>query len=297
MLVTIATAIWRRILTRRRVLAGLAILIAAIVLAKVFLFNDVETRTNPIDGAQMVFVPAGEFIMGSDDGEEDGFPDCRSADKSPRHTVRVGGFWIYRCEVTVRQYRTFCEATGRQMPEKPDGGWNDDHPIVHVDWYDGTAYAKWAGGRLPTEAEWEKAARGTDGRDYPWVGDYPGNGPIFSLIRRYTPEPIFDFAARDILCIYGPIGIHPVGSYRRDESVYGVYGMAGNAREWCSSLYKPYPYRADDGREDPKAGADRMVRGGLLANSFNLVHCACRDWVEPDYRGIALGFRVVLSPF
>ncbi len=113
----------------------------------------------------MVRIPAGTFLMGSKAGEG-------SDDEHPQHTVDLTGYWIYRTDVTVAQYRKFCTATGREMPDAPDWGWQDDHPVVNVDWDDANAYADWAGAALPTEAQWEKAARGTDGRIYPWGNDW-----------------------------------------------------------------------------------------------------------------------------
>ena len=120
------------------------------------------TRINPKDGAVMVYVPAGEFVMGDD----------QMPRSSPRRTVTLDAFWIYKNDVTVAQYRKFCQATGRQMPQTPTWGWKDDHPVVNVTWDDAKAYCDWAGAALPTEAQWEKAARGTDGRMYPWGNEW-----------------------------------------------------------------------------------------------------------------------------
>ena len=122
----------------------------------------VQTRINPKDGAEMVFVPAGEFIMGSD----------FDTDERPPHAVMLDGYWIYKTEVTLGAYRKYCQQTGHATP--PETGWlqDDTHPVVFVSWEDAAAYAKWAGGALPSEAQWEKAARGTDSRIYPWGNEW-----------------------------------------------------------------------------------------------------------------------------
>jgi len=120
---------------------------------------------NAKDRAEVVYIPAGEFTMGSK-------PGVGKSDEQPEHKVDLDGYWIYQTKVTVAQYRQFCQATGRSMPNAPSWGWKDDHPIVSVTWDDATAYAKWAGAALPTEAQWEKAARGTDGRIYPWGNEW-----------------------------------------------------------------------------------------------------------------------------
>src|SRR5262249_55594163 len=120
-----------------------------------------ETLYNPTDGAELVFVPAGEFVMGSN-----GF----SEDNAPERVVTLDGFCIYRYPVTVAQYRHYCEENAYPMPHA-FWQWADNDPIVGVTWHEACAYCQWADTRLPTEAQWEKAARGVDGRIYPW-GDY-----------------------------------------------------------------------------------------------------------------------------
>lgn len=124
---------------------------------------------NPKDGAELVLIPAGTFLMGTDSEKIDaiwkrfGWPDAWKqyvTDELPQHRVQVPEFWMYRYEVTVAQYRKFCQATGRKMPDAPPWGWKDDHPIVNVDWEDAVAYCHWAGVDLPAESQWEYAARG-----------------------------------------------------------------------------------------------------------------------------------------
>jgi len=202
-------------------------------------------RINAADGAEMLWIPAGDFIMGGLGGND-------------AHSVNLAGFWMYKLPVTVKQYRQFCASTQRAMPSPPGWGWIDDHPIVNVSWYDALAYAKWAGVRLPTEAEWEKAARGTDGRVLPWGND-------FDLTKCQS--------ARDQ---HGFHGTAPVGHFPGNVSPYGVLDMAGNIWQWCSSRIGPYPYQANDGREDIATyveGEKRTYRGGgWVQNSWRM------DW-------------------
>lgn len=135
------------------------------------------TKINPKDRALMVWMPAGEFIMGATARENAALikrysvPEKFKAvfeSQGPQHKVYLNGYWIYKYEVTVAQYREFCRATRRQMPDAPEWGWKDRNPMLNVTWNDADAYARWAACSLPTEAQWETAARGTDGRTYPW---------------------------------------------------------------------------------------------------------------------------------
>ncbi len=203
--------------------------------------------------AGMVTVPAGPFTMGSDTGPQD---------ERPTHQVTLAAFAIDRFPVTNRRFSGFLDAMGHINKqgerlydiEDPDarihkvgGRWVADkgyenHPAVEVSWAGARDYCIWHGKRLPTEAEWEKAARGTDARRYPW-----GSAPADRSRAR------FGAGFNDTT----PVDSHPAGS-----SPYGAQDMAGNAWEWVASAYRPYPYRADDGREDPVAGSARATRGG-----------------------------------
>ena len=209
--------------------------------------------TSPPPLHSMAEIPAGEFTMGSDTGPED---------QRPQHRVLLAAYSIDRFPVTNIYFAEFLNAVGPygQAGERlfdvddPDarihpvgGKWTADrgfeiHPVVEVPWAGARDYCKWRGKRLPTEAEWEKAARGTDARRYPW-----GNAaPDASRAR---------FAA-------GWNETTPVSMLLQGASPFGVYDLAGNAWEWVSSIYRPYPYRADDGREEPAAGPVRGTRGG-----------------------------------
>ena len=177
---------------------------------------DVTADPNP-----MVLIPAGVFLMGSDE---------RLPDEGPEHKVKLPEYWIDRYEVTNAQYKKFIDATQRRSPSHfsnrtyPAG--KGDHPVTEVTWYDAEAYCDWAGKRLPTDQEWEKAARGTDGRMFPW-------GNEFDINKANTPQ------RWEALNQEG--GTMPVGSFPNGESPYGLYDMSGNVWEWTSSWYKAYP--------------------------------------------------------
>jgi iron(II)-dependent oxidoreductase len=202
---------------------------------------------------EMLQIPAGEFTMGSDTGP---------ADERPAHRVILSTFSLDHLPVTNAQFAEFLNAVGPANArgenlfdvDDPDarihrraGRWSADpgfehNPVIEASWAGARDYCAWIGKRLPTEAEWEKAARGTEGRQYPWGNEAPD-------------------AAR---ARFGAsFNAHvPVGRYPRGASPYGVLDLAGNAWQWVSSAYRPYPYRADDGREDLTAGPVRGTRGG-----------------------------------
>jgi formylglycine-generating enzyme required for sulfatase activity len=240
-----------------------------------------ELTVREKDEAPMVFVEAGPFSMGSSAVEVDAvLDDCRTCpkdwfdwEKLP-HQVDLPGYWIDKYEVTNRQYRQFIEAggysqrelwtrdgwawkerEGRKQPQYwVESSWNQpDLPVVGVVWYEAVAFCRWAGARLPSEAEWEKAAGWNPitqkkGR-YPW-------GDRWDKEKANTVEKGLRHTT--------PVGSHceTVGA----SSPYGACDMTGNAWEWCSTLHQPYPYNADDGREDPEAKGTRTLRGGSWIN-------------------------------
>jgi formylglycine-generating enzyme required for sulfatase activity len=235
---------------------------------------------------EMVLIPAGEFLMGSDPRKD----KDASGDEQPQHTLYLPDYYIARTPVTNAQYAAFVQATGYEQPwhwegEKPPQG-REDHPVVYVYWHDAVAYCNWLSEvtgrdyRLPSEAEWEKAARGTDGRIYPWGSKPPGEGRCNSGNKVGESTPVGR---------YSPQG----------DSPYGCADMAGNVWEWTRSLYGGYPYDPGDGREDLEAGQDvlRVLRGGSFLSVAWDVRCAFRGWGPPDdRRGGDGGFRVVASP-
>ena len=234
-----------------------------------------DTWTRPADGMVMVYVPAGEFLMGSSDA--DGLAEDK---EKPQHTVYLDGYWIDRTEVTNAQYRKCMEAGACREP----GCWDDDNrnapdqPVVCVGSDDAQAYAAWAGGRLPTEAEWEKAARGTDGRIYPWGNSAPDcNRASYSN------------------CVERPA---IVGSYLAGASPYGALDMAGNVCEWVADWYDEGYYARSPARnpQGPDARDYRVARGGAFYDVAWVVRCACRLSNPPNARLNYVGFRVVAAP-
>ncbi len=230
--------------------------------------------TPPADAPIYIWIKAGEFTMGSTDKDSmfsDEDPTFRN-DKPP-HTAFVDGFWIGRTEVTNSQYIRCIEA---KICDDPDSIWLykhdwSDHPVVGVTWHQARTYAKWVGGRLPTEAEWEKACRGTDSVVYPW-GD---------------ESPTYERANYG----YNQVSTSKVGSHQPGAN--GLYDMAGNVWEWTNSKYQNYDPR--DGQGNQEGAEDRMVRGGSWASFAPHVRCAIRLSRNPDSADQSFGLRVVIS--
>jgi len=227
-------------------------------------------KSNPTDGALMVYVPGGRFLMGND---EAGTMDI----ERPQHSVNLPGFWIYQTVVTNGQYRQ-CIAAGHcegTVSDHPD----DDDPAIGVTWQQAKTYCEWAGGRLPTEAEWEKAARGVDGRRYPW-GD---------------AKPTCD-KANYLDC---KAGLMPAGSYPDGASPYGALDMAGNVWEWVEDQYREEYYAPappeeddDDDRESATAIYDwRILRGGSHVTRAQDLRASYRNWARADEGSALYGFR------
>jgi formylglycine-generating enzyme required for sulfatase activity len=228
-----------------------------------------------------VRVPAGEFLMGS------ALVQDREATKGeqPQHRVYLAEFYIGKYPVTNAQYAAFVQAGGYEAPSYwgrvgiPSS--KEDHPVVETSWHDARAFCAWmseATGRnfrLPTEAEWEKTARGPDARIYPWGDRLP--------------------TAEFCNCNMQVGHTTPVGQYAENVSPYGALDLAGNVGEWTNSLYRPYPYRADDGREDLLAGGVRVVRGGAFSLAGWNARCACRLRYAPGRISDHGGFRVLVA--
>ncbi len=237
---------------------------------------------------EMVLIPAGEFFMGNDPNT------VKRALRMDKHTLKnehpqhiryLPDYCLAKTPVTNAEYIVFLQAVSRQSRHweggKPPVG-KEDHPVVSVSWHDAIDYCRWLGEvtgkpyRLPSEAEWEKGARGTDERIYPW-------GNHWDVKWCNTREG-------------GKGNTTPVGNYPQGASPYGLQDMAGNVWEWCSSLYKDYPYDPDDGREDLEADGRRVLRGGSFFHFQRAARCAYRGGAGPHGRVGDVGFRVASSP-
>jgi len=253
------------------------------------------------DGAKMVLIPAGDFEMGTNSSEiselvqwaKKWYSSIKSSDyndETPRHTVYTDAFYMDVYEVTNAQYKSFMDATGYKSPKyRSDSKYNDSkQPVVGVSWYDAKAYADWAGERLPTEAEWEKAARGgLVGKKFPW-GDTDPNGTQCNFADKNTSYNWSDKSVDD-----GYKYTAPIGKYTPNG--YGLYDMAGNVHEWCADWYHKGYYSSSD-RRDPKgpsSGSSRVLRGGSWFHNPGGICVSNRDDGSPTRSLNNVGFRCV----
>ena len=266
-------AVERRQRRIRRVAASLAVMLVVVAVcgAGAYYYLRGRAPANEItgtDGAPLMLVPAGLFTMGDDEA-------------SPIRQVYLDAYYMDKFEVTTSRYAAFLKATGSTHPpdewEMVDVSLVGNIPVVNVDWNDAKAYGSWAGRRLPTDAEWEKAARGTDARRYPW-GDA---SPTYERANYDNKSPYFYDG-----------GLTVVGKYPAGASPYGVDDMAGNAAEWVSDWYTESFEGADTRNpKGPETGDGRVIRGsGRFDSSFRL-DAALRYHAMPDQRNQDIGFR------
>jgi formylglycine-generating enzyme required for sulfatase activity len=226
----------------------------------------------------MVKIPAGPFIMGSDSG---------ASDERPAHSVHLNGFWIDRHEVSTAEWNAYAQAMNLPIRSAPD-----DHPIISVGWPDALAYCQWVGKRLPTEAEWEYAARGGDGiyRKYPWGNEDPDADGIWWANYRPDAGPAADSHRYTA----------PVGSYPDGVSPFGIMDMAGNAEEWVHDWWGVNYYRLSDGAQDPQGPAsgrngNKVIKGGSFSSDKYHVRIATRLYGAPHVKTEKQGFRCAMD--
>jgi formylglycine-generating enzyme required for sulfatase activity len=228
------------------------------------------------DDAPMVVIPAGEFWMGVDGmlGLED---------EKPRHRVWLDAYSIDTYEMTTARYARFLAATNREPPSYWDTvklSEHGDRPVIGVNWFDAEAYCRWAGKRLPTEAEWEKAARGTDERNYPW-----GNQKPTLELANYALGARFSYSQV----------LRPVGHYEKAKSPYGLYDLAGNVWEWVQDWYDGAYYEKSPEKNPtgPEQGQFKVLRGGAWSELPKYLLTFGRFKLPPATRNSFIGFRCV----
>lgn len=225
----------------------------------------------------MVTIPAGPFLRGTQAG---GF------DEQPERAIHLDSFSIDRYEITNGQYQAFVSTTNHRYPGPPSRYAKNmvrmrgvNQPVVYVSWEDADAYCRWKGKRLPTEAEWEKAMRGTDGRLWPW-----GNVPDLNAANWARVDDGFEVTA-------------PVGSLKHDVSPYGIVDGAGNVMEWVADWYAEDSYRdpTDKNPLGPEHGLFKVMRGGAYTSTGSDIRITSRSKMVPDFRDETIGFRCASS--
>jgi formylglycine-generating enzyme required for sulfatase activity len=243
---------------------------------------------------EMVYIPAGEFTMGSDDGEPD---------EGPAHEVYLDAYWMDLTEITNAMY-ALCVETGGCDPPLETSSYTHvnyfgnplfaDYPVIFVNWSMADAYCQWAGARLPTEAEWEKAVRSEDARLYPWGEEWD----VRAYKRLNFADKNNSEMASDLISDDGYRDTAPVGSYPTGKSPYGIYDLAGNVWEWVVDWYDPLYYN-DSPQDNPTGPTEQteeismrsMRGGGWVAANENVFHTFNRHGVEPENFSSSIGFR------
>lgn len=268
---------------RSMMLMGIVLVAAPAVTVAEGLEKEVKGK----DGAPMVLIPEGSFPMGVPHGDRDG-----GRDEYPRHDVFVNNFYIDKFELTNGRYLEFVKAANHRVPQNPKNAtrnlWQGDtitesltdRPVVNVDWADANAYCQWAGKRLPTEAEWEKAAKGTADRRFPWGNVEPTNKHL-----NFNQQWI------------GEKTLMPVGSYELGKSPFGVYDMAGNVWEWVNDWYDAKYYEKSPAKNPtgPESGTKRVLRGSGWQNETPTVRIFTRVDSDPTIRNESTGFRCAMD--
>jgi eukaryotic-like serine/threonine-protein kinase len=246
-----------------------------------------STQVSAIDGMTLLYIPAGEFQMGSTDAQFQAAktlclkqggtkPECGSFSKEePMHMVYLDAFWIDQTEVSNAMYMKCVSAGNCQVSKQKTNLIDDQKPVVEVNWSQAKTYCEWAGRGLPTEAQWEKAARGTDGRSYPW-----GEG-VDPSKANYNKSKIDQTSN--------------IGNYLAGASPYGALDMAGNIWEWVADWDGSYSKETQRNPTGPTSGNDRVFRGGSFQDDELYIRTSMRGSWSPDFSVPSLGFRCVLN--
>lgn len=246
----------------------------------------------------LITIPGGEFLMGTGDSDVihlqlkesdwayEWYDNDMFSNEQPQHRVKLKKYQISQFTITNIEYHAFVWDTGHRLPrgwqgftypheegDRPVTGITKSDAETYIDWINQKTHSKY---RLPTEAEWEMAARGTDGRIFPW-------GNTFDPWRCNTAEGMKKETTS--------VGFYSPGG----DSIYGVSDMVGNVWEWTSTILKPYPYREDDGRENKNSGERYVIRGGAWYYSRKLARCACREGMHTDQFSDFIGFRLACN--
>jgi formylglycine-generating enzyme required for sulfatase activity len=253
----------------------ISVLVALGLIARNPHFQTSSTDKNiisKVDGMELIYVPTGDFVMGSENG---------AADESPKHEIYLDAFWIDKTEVTNEMYRKCIKDGTCEMPRSTlfiNNQEFDDHPVVDVTWQDADNYCGWAGRQLPTEAQWEKAARGTDGRNYPW-----GN--------KWEDSFVNWAESRDNYRSTSPVGSFPDGA-----SPYGALDMVGNVWEWVADWYGHdyYQFADSENPQGPINGFERAHRGGSWYDYQPNLRAPNRDRNTPHFPDLGIGFRCLV---
>ncbi len=273
------------------------ILLAVAAIACNFILGDsseIETQTRSADGMVMISIPAGRFNMGTAQDDPDAYRQ-----ELPRHQVVLDAFWIDRTEVSNAQYARCVEANSCTPPRFDwsrtrdtyygDSAY-DDYPVVFVNWQQADDYCQWAGARLPTEAEWEYAARGPKALIYPWGDEFDGARLNYcdTNCGERNADEAFDDSHEDTA---------PVGSYPAGASWCGALDMSGNVWEWTADWFDWYGQGPDDNPTGPPSGEHRVWRGGSWGNVPKETRSAVRNWITAPSTSDITGFRCAASTF
>ncbi|MBP90357.1 MAG: hypothetical protein CMJ64_27235 [Planctomycetaceae bacterium] len=307
-------------LSRMTTLVVLAVLMLNVLLVFVCSVHAEEKQNKPAtaenakDGAEMILITGGSFLMGTAPAEIDeqfrdtGLPEDwkkHALDEQPRHRRTVEPFYIYKYEVTNEQYKAFMDATDHRPPPHWKGkdypADKGNHPVVEVSWDDADAYCRWAGTRLPTEAQWEYAARGAEpaegepSRVFPWGNSWDrtlsNNASLHAGKELQNAADWKEWYESDQKSKF-PLTSR-VGSFPKSVSPFGVQDMAGNAWEWCAEVQAPYPEQNAEEADDKKL---RARRGGSWANVALHIRSVDRQGAPQDDLNIYTGFRCVKLP-